>query len=365
MLPGERRNPPSNPLEQYSNMKMDEMIAQREYLRSPEGEAFVKQVGIEAAFMAFPYARAYRMAVPAPIRNKIATGITSLGAKAASFRGAPKVKGGETLEEVFVNKPSYHGTNDPVRFERMGDEVSQMGVRVPAPKQSTGYFAGRSPSFSVSSDFDTAKVFAQGGDDALNVNARVIPTVLNKKYTNSILDARNEKHRKYIGNEYRIKRDKIKKDLYGKDGSLRNDRTVAERIQKFDYETEKSIKDLADFQKPNWDVLETIAEEIGERGWKGYTTVEAGKLNLQVLDGKMIRGIKDKDTGKLMYNTPKALKELDEGGPVREGIMTLPKPVNIKKKQVTVHKPSKSLKQQGFNPEVRLKAQYKNTSYIG
>ena len=49
MLPGERRNPPSNPLEQYSNMKMDEMIAQREYLRSPEGEAFVKQVGIEWA----------------------------------------------------------------------------------------------------------------------------------------------------------------------------------------------------------------------------------------------------------------------------------------------------------------------------
>jgi len=42
MLPGERQNQPSNPLEQYSDLKMEEMKAQQEYLRSPEGEQLVK-----------------------------------------------------------------------------------------------------------------------------------------------------------------------------------------------------------------------------------------------------------------------------------------------------------------------------------
>jgi len=365
MLPGERQNQLSNPLEQYSDLKMEEMKAQQEYLRSPEGEQLVKTIGKEAALMFFPYGRAYRMAVPAPVRNKIATGITSLGAKVASLRGAPKVKGQENLEEIFVNKPSYHGTNDPSRFELQGVKGNELGIHVPAPGQAPDLIgAGRSPSFTVSSDYNLAKEFADK-PMAGKMAPRVIPTVLDKKYAKDILEWRNPRHKKYIAAEYKAEREAIKKDLYKKDGTLRNDRTLAQQKNAFDKATSKAIKDLDDWDKTNWDVMETISDRVKARGWKGYLTVEQGKVNLQVLDGKMIRGIKNKDTGQLMYNTPKALKELDEGGPVREGIMTLPKPVNVRKKQVTVHKPSKSLKQQGFNPEVRLKAQYKNTSYIG
>lgn len=365
MLPGERRNLPSNLLESYSDMKMNEMIAQREYLRSDEGKEFVKQVGIEAALVAFPYAKTYRMVVPAPIRNEIATGITSLGAKAASLRGAPKVKGQGTIDDVFVNKPSYHGTSDPSRFERMGSKGNELGVEVPAPGQAPDLIgAGRSPSFSVSSDYNLAKEFANK-PMAGEMAPRVIPTVLDKKYVKDILEWRNPSHKRYIAAEYRAERETIKKDLFKKDGTLRNDRTLAQEKNAFDKATSKSIKDLDDWDKTNWDVMETISDRLKNRGWKGYLTVEEGKLNLQVLDGKMIRGVKDKDTGQLMYNTPKALKELKDGGPVREGILTLPKPVNVRKKQVRMHKASKSLKDQGYSPEVRLKAQFKNTSYIG
>ena len=368
MLPGERQNQPSNPLEQYSDLEMKEMVAQGEYLRSEEGKALAKELGIEAALMLFPYSK-LKYAIPPSIRNKIGTGITSLRAKAASLRGAPKVKGQENVKEIFVDKPSYHGTNDPSRFELQGVKGNELGIRVPAPGQApdligSSSVGGRAPSFSVSSDYKLAKEFADK-PMAGKMAPRVIPTVLDKKYIKDILEWRNPSHKKYIAAEYRAERETIKKDLFKKDGTLRNDRTLAQEKNAFDKATSKSIKDLDDWSKTNWDVMETISDRLKDRGWKGYLTVEQGKVNLQVLDGKMIRGIKDKDTGQLMYNTPKALKELDEGGPVREGIMTLPKPVNIRKKQVTVHKPSKSLKQQGFNPEVRLKAQYKNTSYIG
>jgi len=366
MLPGERQNQFSNPLEQYSDLKMEEMKAQQEYLRSPEGEQLVKTIGKEAALMFFPYSK-LKYAIPPSIRNKIGTGIASLGAKAASLRGAPKVKGQENLEEVFVDKPSYHGTNDPSLFERQGYKGNELNVQVPSPGQAPDLIGGgRSPSFSVSSDYGLAKQFADQ-PMAGKMAPRVIPTVLDKKYAKDILEWRNPRHKKYIVSEYRAEREAIKKDLYRKDGTFKglNDRTLAQQENAFDKETLKNIKNLDDWSKTNWDVMETISDRVKDRGWKGYLTIEQGKVNLQVLDGKMIRGIKDKDTGQLMYNTPTALKELNEGGPVREGIMTLPKPVNVRKKQVTVYKPSKSLKQQGFNPEVRLKAQYKNTSYIG
>ena len=361
-------------------MRTKELNAQRDYLQTEEGKKMVKTLGIEAALMLFPYGRVGKAGfnlLPASTQG----GIKSLGAKAASlnpvaaWRGAPKVKGKGNVKEIFVDKPSYHGTSDPIRFERMGSKGNELGVQVPSPIQSKfgENYGGRTPSFSVTSDYKFAEKFAEGkasgglakdykGSD---INERVIPTVLDKKYSNKILDYRNPKHREYIATEYKNERKKIKKDLFKKDGTLRNDRVLAEKEAAFDKVTMDNVKDLKDWEKSNWEVLETVSERVKERGWKGYTTVEEGTLNLQVLDGKMIKGVRDKDTGQLMYNTPKPLKELEDGGPVREGITALPKPVNLRKKQVTQVKPSKSLKKQGFNKETRLKAQYKNVSYIG
>ena len=89
------------------------------------------------------------------------SGITSLRAKRASKAGAPAVKGQGTVDDIFVGKPSYHGTSDPTRFERMGSKGNELGVQVPAPMQSPTYQYGRSPSFSVSSDYGFAKEFSQ------------------------------------------------------------------------------------------------------------------------------------------------------------------------------------------------------------
>ena len=168
---------------------------------------------------------------------------------------------------------------------------------------------------------------------------------------------------------YKAERKKQKEMLFDTDRNvLANEKQHYNRKTEFEKETAKNLKRIYKPEKTrygNWDILETIIDPIKKRGWKGFTTAEGRTLNLQVLDEKLIKGVRDRDTGEIMYNTPRALKRLDEGGPVREGIMTLPSPVNLRKKQVTVHKPSKSLKKQGFNLETRLKAQYKNTSYIG
>jgi len=276
---------------------------------------------------------------------------------------------GASVSEIFVNKPSYHGTKDPIIFERMGTKTNELGIEVPSRGQTK-----KSPSFSVSSDYHLAKEFTENPLYSMTKdkdyatqkwNPRVIPTVLDKKYSNKILDYRNPKHRDLIAKEYKMEREKMKKDLFKKDGTLRNDRVIAEKKAAFDKVTLDNIKDLNNWEKTNWQVMETIQDNIIERGWKGYTTTEKGILNLQVLDGRMIRGVRDKDTGEIMYSTAKPLKELEDGGPVREGITALPKPVNLRKKQVTQVKPSKSLKKQGFNKETRLKAQYKNVSYFG
>ena len=370
MLPGERQNQPLFTNEQLAqSMLQNYGVQQADHLGRPPLSDEQKEKELAGyKFLAEMYAGgvAGNLAWKGTKLGYGAAkgGITSLRAKNASKAGAPAVKGQGTVDDIFVGKPSYHGTSDPSRFERMGSKGNELGVQVPAPMQSPTYQYGRSPSFSVSSDYGFAKNFSEkyAGSGA---SSRVIPTVLDKKYANKILDSRNKSHKNYIAHEYKAEREIIKKDLFKKDGTLRNDRTLAQEKNTFDKATSKAVKDLDDWDKSNWEVMETVSERVKARGWKGYTSVEEGKLNLQVLDGKMIRGIKDKDTGQLMYNTPTALKELDEGGPVRDGIMTLPKPVNVRKKQVTVHKPSKSLKQQGFNPEVRLKAQYKNTSYIG
>jgi len=387
MLPGERRNPP-RPMFTAEELA-DSMVRNYGGTKHGLGRGDIpdNMKGWELAMLKLPlemYAgdKLIRGAgwlgkkgfqqLPQPAQDKVLGGITSLGAKIASlnpvaaWRGAPKVKGQGNVKEIFVDKPSYHGTHDPIRFERLGSKGNELGVQVPAPKQSKGFHlvAGRSPSFSVTSDHKFADKFANRleGED---INARVIPTVLDKKYSSKILDYRNPRHREYIATEYKNERKKIKKDLFKKDGTLRNDRVLAEKEAAFDKVTMDNIKDLKNWEKSNWEVLETISERVKERGWKGYTTVEEGTLNLQVLDGKMIKGVRDKDTGQLMYNTPKPLKELEDGGPVREGITALPKPVNLRKKQVTQVKPSKSLKKQGFNKETRLKAQYKNVSYFG
>ena len=359
MLPGERQNQPLFTNEQLAQSMLQNYGATKHGVG--RGEVSDEQTERELATLQF-MAEMYAGGVAGNVAWKgmkkgygaAKSGITSLRAKNASKAGAPAVKGQGTVDDIFVGKPSYHGTSDPIRFERMGFKGNELNVRAPV---------GKGDSFSVSSDYNFANTFAGKLGD--NVNARVIPTVLDKKYSNKILDFRNPRHRKHIEDMYKNHRKKKKENLFREDGTLRNDRTLAQHKNSFDKETSANVKKLKNWDETNWDVMEEIVEPIKTQGWKGFTSVEEGTLNLQVLDGKMIRGIKNKDTGQLMYNTPKALKELDEGGPVREGIMTLPKPVNVRKKQVTVHKPSKSLKQQGFNPEVRLKAQYKNTSYIG
>jgi len=386
MLPGERRNPP-RPMFTAEELA-DSMVRNYGGTKHGVGRGDIpdNMKGWELAMLKLPlemYAgdKLIRGAgwlgkkgfqqLPQPAQDKVLGGITSLGAKIASrnplaaLRGAPKVKGQENVKEIFVDKPSYHGTSDPIRFELHGGKGNELGIQVPAPGQAPDLIgAGRSPSFSVSTDYNLAKEFADK-PMAGKMAPRVIPTVLDKKYVKDILEWRNPSHKKYIVAEYKAAREAIKKDLYRKDGTLRNDRVIAEREAAFDKATLDKIKDLDDWKKTNWDVMETISDRVKDRGWKGYLTVEQGKVNLQVLDGKLIRGVRDTDTGQIMYNTPKPLKKLEEGGPVREGIMALPKPVNLRKKQVTQVKPSKSLKKQGFNKETRLKAQYKNVSYFG
>ena len=207
MLPGERINSPSNLLEQYTELRTNELNAQRDYLQTEEGKRMVKTLGVEAALMLFPYGRVGKAGfnlLPASAQG----GITSLGAKIASrnplaaLRGAPKVKGQGNVKEIFVDKPSYHGTNDPIRFERMGSRGNELGVQVPSPKQSKfgENYGGRTPSFSVASDYKFADKFANRSAGE-NINARVIPTVLDKKFSNKILDYRNPKHREYIATE--------------------------------------------------------------------------------------------------------------------------------------------------------------------
>ena len=447
MLSGERKNPPNplNVLDQYIDLRTNELNAQRDYWQTEEGEEMMKEIAINAGLTFFPYGRAGSLAwklTPKPIRKGITTlaktaqdvlqqqhqlrmahayqaplmgrvprnvphpalgGIQSLKTNVKDVMGEslrksqpdidemmamrgranqflPKPKNlphpdivpgvsGASVKEIFVNKPSYHGTKDPIMFERHGTKTNELGIEVPARGQSK-----KSPSFSVSSDYHLAKEFTENPLYSMNKdkayatqkwNPRVIPTVLDKKYSNKILDYRDPKHRDFIAKEYKMEREKMKKELFKKDGTLRNDRVLAEKEAAFDKATLDNIKKLDNWEKTNWEVMETIQPKIKERGWMGYTTVEKGVINLQVLDGRMIRGVRDKDTGQIMYNTSKPLKELEDGGPVREGIMTLPKPINLRKKQVTVHKPSKSLKKQGFNKETRLKAQYKNVSYIG
>ena len=184
MLPGERINSPSNLLEQYTELRTNELNAQRDYLQTEEGKRMVKTLGVEAALMFFPYGRVGKAGfnlLPASAQG----GITSLGAKIASrnplaaLRGAPKVKGQGNVKEIFVDKPSYHGTNDPIRFERMGSRGNELGVQVPSPKQSKfgENYGGRTPSFSVASDYKFADKFANRSAGE-NINARVIPTVL-------------------------------------------------------------------------------------------------------------------------------------------------------------------------------------------
>ena len=295
-------------------------------------------------------------------------GIEFLLAKRAAEKGTKLKYPYQTVEEVFENKPSYHGTNDPNRFERQGTPDNPYGIRIPSHKQKD--WPTTRQSFSVSSDFDRAKEFALKEGEVLGEgSSRVIPTVLDKDAAKYILDFRNPSHQRHIANLYKTERKKQKEKLFKTDRNvLANEKQHYNRKTEFEKETAKNLKRIYKPEKTrygNWDILETIIDPIKKRGWKGFTTAEGRTLNLQVLDEKLIKGVRDRDTGEIMYNTPRALKRLDEGGPVREGIMTLPSPVNLRKKQVTVHKPSKSLKKQGFNLETRLKAQYKNTSYIG
>ena len=103
--------------------------------------------------------------------------------------------------------------------------------------------------------------------------------------------------------------------------------------------------------------MEKILPQIKERGWKAFTATEGKIINLQIMDPKMIRAYRD-EAGNI-------INEMNEGGRVPGGGIGNFVPENLRKKQVTVHKPSKSLVKQGYSPEVRLKARYKNTSYFG
>ena len=189
MLPGERQNP-----QLAQSMLQNYGVQQADYLGRPPLSDEQKEKELAGAkFLAEMYAGgvagnlAWKGAKLGYGAAK--SGITSLRAKNASKAGAPAVKGKGTVDDIFVGKPSYHGTKDPSRFERMGSKGNELGIQVPAPGTSHKY--GGANSFSVSSDYKFANTFAKGGDDIFSDNARFIPTVLDKKYSNKILDFRN------------------------------------------------------------------------------------------------------------------------------------------------------------------------------
>ena len=215
----------------------------------------------------------------------------------------------------------------------------------------------KAPTFSISSEKRFADVFAGKGDDAISRGdiRRTIPVLIDKKYTGKVLDFRNASHNKYIKSEYKKFRKDLRKDLEEK--VVPNTKMFKKSLKAFD---ESTAENLALLDKPNatnWHIIEKIVPQLKERGWKAFTTTEGNTLNLQIIDPKMIRSYRN-EAGDIV-------NAMNDGGKVPGGGIGGFVAENLRKKQVTVHKPSKSLVKQGYSPEARLKARYRNTSYFG
>ena len=322
-----------------------------QYGSREEAQEALKWAAIEAGLMAFPYGRAYQYG-----KGAYQAGIPGLAAKWASRKGSAPIPSGSgvTVDEAFVKNPGYHGTEYPNFFERVPGGVAK-GVEIPSKAQKEAVM--KAPTFSISSEKRFADVFAGKGDDAISRGdiRRTIPVLIDKKYTGKVLDFRNASHNKYIKSEYKKFRKDLRKDLEEK--VVPNTKMFKKSLKAFD---ESTAENLALLDKPNatnWHIIEKIVPQLKERGWKAFTTTEGNTLNLQIIDPKMIRSYRN-EAGDIV-------NAMNEGGKVPGGGIGNFVAENLRKKQVTVHKPSKSLVKQGYSPEARLKARYKNTSYFG
>ena len=321
-----------------------------------EAQEVVKRIGIEGLLFMLG-GGAWKAGQGAYQLGKGAyqAGLPGLKAQWASLRGAPIPAGsGVSVDEAFVQNPGYHGTEYPNFFERVPGGVAK-GVEIPSKAQKEAVM--KAPTFSISSEKRFADVFAGKGDDAISRGdiRRTIPVLIDKKATGKVLDFRNASHNKYIKSEYKKFRKDLRKDLEEK--VVPNTKMYEKSLKAFD---ESTAENLALLDKPNatnWHIIEKIVPQLKERGWKAFTTTEGNTLNLQIIDPKMIRSYRN-EAGDIV-------NAMNEGGKVPGGGIGNFVAENLRKKQVTVHKPSKSLVKQGYSPEARLKARYRNTSYFG
>ena len=347
-----------------------------QYGSKEEAQEALKWAAIEAGLMAFPYGRAYKYG-----KSAYQAGLPGLAAQWASRKGSAAIPSrapysgfedlkntinysggyvgnkslGKTVDDVFVKKPGYHGTEYPHFFER-GSKGIEGGVKIPSEPQVVGNM--KAPTFSISSSKRIADDFAGKGDDALVSRGdirRTIPVLIDKKATKKILDFRNPKHKEYIKHEYKRYRKEFRKEL--EEQVVPNTKMYDKALKTFDKSTKEDLALLDTWDKSNWHIIEKIIPQLKARGWKAFTVTEGKTLTLQVLDTKIIRAYRD-EAGDIV-------KEMNKGGRVSNGGIVDLVAENLRKKQVTAHKPSKSLVKQGYSPEARLKARYKNTSYFG
>ena len=346
-----------------------------QYGSEEEAQEALKWAAMEAALMAFPYGKAYKYG-----KGVYQAGLPGLRAQWASRKGSAPISSraysgldpeysiaqsrhastigdkslGKTVDDLFVKNPGYHGTADPFFFER-GVKGIEGGVKIPSDIQISRNM--KAPTFSISSSKRFADTWAGKGEvdlwgDALK---RTIPVLIDKKATRGILEFRNPTHNKYIKREYEKHRKDLRKETT--ENLPPNTKVTEKSLKDFDVRTQKNLKRLDNWSVANWDIMEKILPQIKARGWKAFTATEGKIINLQIMDPKMIRAYRD-EAGNI-------INEMNEGGRVPGGGIGNFVPENLRKKQVTVHKPSKSLVKQGYNKEVRLKARYKNTSYFG
>jgi len=345
-----------------------------QYGSREEAQEALKWAAIEAALMAFPYGRAYQYG-----KGAYQAGIPGLAAKWASRKGSAPIPTrapysempghelsyrsgalghrslGKTVDENFVKNPGYHGTEYPNFFERVPGGVAK-GVEIPAEAQILHKM--KAPTFSISASKKFADRFAGKGDDTVLSRGdirRTIPVLIDKKATKHILDFRNPKHKEYIKSEYKKHRKDLRKEL--EERTVPNTKMYKKSLKTFDESTAEDLALLDTWDKTNWHIMEKIIPQLKERGWKAFTANEAGTLNLQIIDPKIIRSYRD-EAGDIV-------NAMNKGGKVPGGGIGDFVAENLRKKQVTVHKPSKSLVKQGYSPEARLKARYRNTSYFG
>ena len=373
--PPYRTGPTSEEKEQYEELR------RQWYLREGWGEPPTgRERGRAAAEMAaltfFPYGRAYKYG-----KSAYEAGLPGLAAQWASRKGSAAIPSrapysgfedlkntinysggyvgnkslGKTVDDVFVKKPGYHGTEYPHFFER-GSKGIEGGVKIPSEPQVVGNM--KAPTFSISSSKRIADDFAGKGDDALISRGdirRTIPVLIDKKATKSILDFRNPEHREYIKHVYKRYRKEFRKEL--EEQVVPNTKMYDKALKTFDKSTKEDLALLDTWDKSNWHIIEKIIPQLKARGWKAFTATEGKVLNLQIMDPKIIRAYRN-EAGEIV-------NKMNEGGKVPGGGIGNFVAENLRKKQVTVHKPSKSLVKQGYSPEARLKARYKNTSYFG